>query len=478
MKDVRKSLIITFVTFNVATVVNFLSSLVMARLLEPSDIGLFSMTVVFVNILHTFRDFGVTSYLLREKDLTPEKIRSASGLLICMSWSIAIVLFALAGPTADFYGKPPVEEIMRVLSIGFLLIPFGSVTYALLRRNMEAEKQAAVTAFTTFAYTTACISLAALGFGYMSMAWANLVNILATILAYSRVRPADQPWIPSFRGWGAIAGFGGGTVISNLVTNLNNALPDTLLGKRLDATAVGLYSRANGLVEIFTSTIMPAINNSAVPIIAASVHAGKPLSPDLCRTSAYLTSLAWPVLLITSLFAPDIISTLYGDKWLGCLPVVSLLCISYAIRIPFALTTNGLIALGRPYLSVFTVGSTLLIKLLVVSAMAANSLQSFAMAFVIADFLAAPITLIVWRSQFGVHPADFLKAHIPSLFVTLACVIPAILLYQMPQTWHPPWRVATVAICMPIGWLAAIFLVKHPVNHEITLLRQKIFKRA
>ena len=57
----------------------FIVSILLARLLSPSEIGVYSMTVVFVNIAHMFRDFGVGSYLQREPDLTPDKIRSAIG---------------------------------------------------------------------------------------------------------------------------------------------------------------------------------------------------------------------------------------------------------------------------------------------------------------------------------------------------------------------------------------------------------------
>ena len=75
MANLRRSLFITFCSSTGATVLKFVVSVLLARILSPSEIGVFSMTVVFVNFAHVFRDFGVNQYIQRENDLTPEKLQ-------------------------------------------------------------------------------------------------------------------------------------------------------------------------------------------------------------------------------------------------------------------------------------------------------------------------------------------------------------------------------------------------------------------
>lgn len=474
MSKVRRSITINFLAGNAGTVVNFISGLILARLLEPSEIGLFSMTAVFVGIMHTFRDFGVVSYLLREKDLTTEKIRAASGMLIATSWFIALLLFAIAHPVARFYGQPPVADIMHVLSIGFVFIPFGSVTQALLRRELAAEKQAAVLALSTFAYVASCITLASLGAGYMSMAWANLFNILVTTIAYACLRPAHQPWLPSLKGWRSIAHFGGGSALSNLMTNVDTALPDTLIGRKLDAHAVGLFSRGNSLVELFAQVVMPAVNNTAVPVIAKAFHEQRPLSDDLCKSVAYISGIAWPVLIFTAFFAESMIEVLYGPKWLECLPVVLFLCVASAIRTPFGLTTPALLGIGRPYLSALVVGITLLLKLGITLALGATSLSSFAEAFMIAQALALPVTLIVWKRHFGVSLSDLMQAIKPSLVVTLLYALIALLTNMISTGWPELLRLSFVSFTALVAWLILVRITKHPLLHEINMVLDKL----
>ena len=193
MVNLRRSLVINFFSSSGAALLQFIVSVLLARMLSPSEIGVYSMTVVFVNLAHVFRDFGVSTYLQRESVLTPDKIRSATGVVFATSWLIAIGMFLASGWIGRWFNEPEIVPVMQVLAIGFLFIPFGTVTNALLTREFAAEKQAIVTAVGTSSFCISCLVLAKLGFGSMSLAWANLINILACAIAYIPLRPKNTP---------------------------------------------------------------------------------------------------------------------------------------------------------------------------------------------------------------------------------------------------------------------------------------------
>ena len=98
MSQIRKALALTFLSTNGATAVQFAVTLVLARLLSPEEIGIFSITAVAVSIAQLFRDFGVASYLQREADLTRQKVATAFGVLLFSSWVIALLVFLVSGP--------------------------------------------------------------------------------------------------------------------------------------------------------------------------------------------------------------------------------------------------------------------------------------------------------------------------------------------------------------------------------------------
>ena len=80
MASFRKSLAINFASSSGATLVMFVVSIIVARILTPAEIGIYSIAIVLVNVAHVFREFGVSSYLQRAENLTPDKVRSAMGV--------------------------------------------------------------------------------------------------------------------------------------------------------------------------------------------------------------------------------------------------------------------------------------------------------------------------------------------------------------------------------------------------------------
>ena len=93
MSSVRQKVALQFIVSNLALVANFVLTIVLARLLSPQDIGIFSMSAVLMAVAHVFRDFGVTSFIKREKELTPDSLSSALGVLLITSGSVAALMF-------------------------------------------------------------------------------------------------------------------------------------------------------------------------------------------------------------------------------------------------------------------------------------------------------------------------------------------------------------------------------------------------
>ncbi len=85
MSSVRQKVALQFVVSNLALVANFVLTIVLARLLSPQDIGIFSISAVLMAVAYVFLDFGVTAFIKREKDLTPEHLRNALGVLLVSS---------------------------------------------------------------------------------------------------------------------------------------------------------------------------------------------------------------------------------------------------------------------------------------------------------------------------------------------------------------------------------------------------------
>lgn len=459
-------------------IVQFGVMVILARLLSPSEVGIFSITAVFIAVLHTFRDFGVTSYLQQEKNLTPEKIRSAFGLLLTTSWFVAFFVYMVSGVVAEYFQQDGIGSVMRVMSISFTILPFASLFYALLSRELAAGKQAVVNIISSIAYAVTCISMASSGYSYMSLAWANVANIAVTILVYIPLRPKGLNFFPSIFGWRNATRFGTGTIIGNLLTDLYNAIPDLVLGKLNGPHAVGLYSRANGLVGIFLQVAGPTVHYNALPYISSSYHSGANLGPMLSKATSYLTGSAWPVFIATAVFAEEIILVLYGAKWIDAAPIVAIICVTNFARIGYSLSQASLTAIGRPYLGAISSGFGVLVRIIFVLLIGADNVLNFALALCIADLIVTPVSALLMARYLGYSLLMSINAHVKSLKVTIVCGLIIVLLkYYLPIFLPEIIRLSILASFLSVTWLVSVIYFNHPLGEELPAVVNRFFPK-
>lgn len=468
MADLRRSLIINFLSSSGATILQFIVSVVLARILSPSEIGVYSMTIVFVNLAHVFRDFGVNSYLQREADLTPDKIRSATGVVFSSSWLIGASLFMASDWLGRWFNEPGIVPVMHVLAVGFFFIPFGAITSALLAREFAAEKQAFVNVVGTTSFCVSCLVLAKLGFGSMSMAYANLINILACALAYVPLRPKNLPWMPSFKHWRSVAHFGLGSLLSSCANALNNAIPDILLGKLGTARHVGLLSRANSTVTIFTYVAGSTVSYGAVTYLAQAHHRGESLVPVLSRATVLLTGVGWTALALTAVLGKDIVVALYGPAWVESVSAILPLALAAAVGMLFHYVPMAVTAIGRPYLSAVPIVVTMAARIGFGVALFDGSLDRFAWALCLATFVTAPVVAAQLKRHFGLTPGHMLHAVLPSAGVALGTALAAgVLNLLLPATLAPMVRLLVMAVPLAAVWYLLLCLARHEVVQEL-----------
>ncbi len=477
MTSFRQSLALNFLASSGATVVMFIVSLVVARILSPAEIGIYSIAIVLVNIAHVFRDFGVSSYLQRTDRLSRDEVRSALAVAYAIAWSVAALIFLLSDPVAGFFGYAAIGPVMRILAASFLFIPFSSVALALLLREFDAAKIAIGTAVGTAAYTVVAIGLALSDHGAASLAWANLANVVSTGLVYVALRPVHMAYLPRFSETGGILRFGTGALLTNLVVAGNAALPDLILGKIGSARAVGLLSRANSTVSIFMYVAGSAISFGSQTYLAKAHHAGESLQPLLHRAIALVTAIGWPMLAVTMIVAEDLVVGLYGETWLAAAPAIVPLALMAAIDLAFHYHTAAFNAIGRPYLAAFPLLSTALARIGLGLMLWSGDIVSFGWAMALASIFGAAIWLILQRRHLGCAVLPFARMVLPGALVALACALVAFgaqAAIGFAEIGWPLVRLMILAVPVGVVWLLTLWLLRHPLFDEIALLAGKL----
>ena len=478
MANLRRSLVINFLSSTGLTIMQFVVSLILARILSPAEIGVYSMTVMFVNFAHVFRDFGVSAYLQREPDLTPEKMRSAIGVLFSSTWLIATLLLLASPAIGRWFNEPEITPVMQVLSIGFFFIPFGSITNALLARNFEAGKEAFAVTVGMVCYCISCVTLAKLGFGAMSLAYANLINIITGALAYIPMRPKNLPWLPSFKHWRSVATFGAGSLISSCVGAMNAAISDLLLGKIGTARQVGLLSRASSTVTIFSYIAGSTVTYGAMSYLAQMHHRGESLAPALSRSTALLTGVGWTAFALSAVLGQDVVMALYGPKWLDCVPALVPLAVAGAINMMFTYLPTAVVSIGRPYLSAMPSLISLVTRIAFGLLLFTGELNEYAWALTLATVATVPVMASQQKRYLGYSFGAMVRDLIPSAVVAVGTSAVALALLQfLPASLPSLARLLILLLPLAVVWYLMLRLTRHALVDEVHRLAAPIKTR-
>ncbi len=123
MTSVRRALAIAMAENQLTFALQFVVAVIVARLLTPDEIGVYSIAVITLSAAHVIRDFGVVAYLVKESDLSVEKVRAASAISFGISWTLAVLIALASFPLARFYNEPRLLHLTWVLALNFVMIP-------------------------------------------------------------------------------------------------------------------------------------------------------------------------------------------------------------------------------------------------------------------------------------------------------------------------------------------------------------------
>ena len=472
----RRSFWITLADGYVGLVLQVISTMIIARILTPEEIGVFAIAAVFSTLASMFRDFGIAEYLIQERELNREKIAAALALNVAVSWAMAAAMFFGAPLIAHFYAYPGVAQVMEVQALGFLMVPFGAVTMAWFRRELNFRPMIVCNVAGNITSFVVSVWMALTGFGYMSLAWSNVIAIAVTVGLSIWYRPSAFPRWPSIRGMTSIFHFSKFVSLMYIISQVAKGMPEMIIGRVLGAIDVAMFSRGGGLVEMFQRLVMRSVWIICMPYLAKSDREKGTIAPAYAQSVAYLTAVGWPFLAFLALGAFAAIRIVYGSQWDAAVPIAQILCVACAIDLIHnmsreALLTKGLAKEANTLQIILTV--LLLLGLLLVLPF---GLAGAAIGVAVASACGVIASQWYMSRYVGLRTGDLIKACIPSAIVSMVAIAPAAI-------WAAAEGVTTdnyVAFgCVGFAvtattWLVAIHLFRHPLLVEIESIKQRL----
>lgn len=434
-----------------AQIITWVSTLMVVRLLEPSDYGLFAMTQVVLAAMAFLNGYSFATSLIQAQHVDSRKISQVFGMLILANALIASAQFLIAPYIADYYGQPVVAEMLRVQAALFLTVPFIALPSALLARKIEFRNQGLVNLGCAAVGAGVALWMAWRGNGVWALVYAPIAMAVAralglTIAARLLVWPSFN-----FRGASDILTFGGALTLCQLFWIIQSQSDIFIAGHALEIHDLGLYSEALFLTLIVTGRFLPPINEVAFPAYAELHQLGKPLAPFFLRTMRTVLLVTAPIYIGLALTADAAVLTLFGPKWSDMAPIAAGLALAMplmALQIVCSPATN---AMGSPriYLTTSAIGAILY------PAVFLFGIAYGPMGLVYAWWLAAPTllaaTLALTLPAVGLGFRKLLAELLP---VALACAVMAAVVAIAKAAVGPVAAPLQLLFVVPIGALA------------------------
>jgi O-antigen/teichoic acid export membrane protein len=345
--SVRRSFWLSAADSYLAVGLQIASTVIIARILTPTEVGIFAIAVVFSTLANMFRDFGFAEYLIQARDLDSAKIRAALGMNVIASWSMAALL-ALAAPwIAAFYRQPSVGDVLYVLALNFVIVPFGAVVQSWFRRELNYKPIVITNTLSSIFAFSVSVTLALSGHGAMSLAWSAFAGIAVTVLGSLWYRPRGFPRWPSMSGITEVFHFGKYASGTYFLAQIGRGAPELVIGRVLGAAEVGIFSRTNGVVELMRRLLLRPVLQVCLPYFAKVNRESGELASAYTSSLRLLTGIGWPALGCLAATSYAAIRIIYGEQWMAAVPLARVLCLAFALELLTLLSREALLACGE-----------------------------------------------------------------------------------------------------------------------------------
>lgn len=332
-------------------ILTMIGSMVLARLLTPTQTGAFAFATVLYALVQSTLQLGMGNYILREPDMSRERLSAVVTLTTLQGAATSLIIVILA-PFAGLFGRfPNVTSLTLLIALVPLLNANEAAAAALWSRERRFLRYAGLQVAKVLAQITVSIATAwLLSWGSFALAAGIVANALAAFLIcsfdlYARRRLSLQ--LPAEE-WQRLKSFSSGAMLLSLVSAASTRLPELLIGRVFTVTSLGHYSRSFGTVDLLMKSFSWPLARVFVPRTLKQISDGaRTRSDGIMDLFEVFTFFLWPALVGLMVLAEPLTLLLYGPQWELAGRLLPLICLATILTIARSGAMEGLLAADR-----------------------------------------------------------------------------------------------------------------------------------
>lgn len=327
--------------------IQFISGIILARLLSPEDYGCIGMLTVFTMIATIVIDGGFGSALIQKKAPTDVDYSTIFHWNVCLSILIYVVLYVAAPTIADFYHIELLCPVLRVQGLIVIIGALQTIHVNMLNKQFKFKKISIVTLITSVVSLAITIIMAYKGYGVWSLVAQNiLVNAIPCVIYW-----CTNHWFPKFvfstKSFKELFSFGVYMFLTSLMTQVVNNIQSLLIGRIYSASTLGYFSKAKSTERLASTSISQVMGQVTYPLYAEMQDEKERLANTIKRITLLLSYTTFPLMVLLILIAEPLFVLLYSDKWLPAVPYFQVLCLAGMALCLHSVNGQAIAAVGK-----------------------------------------------------------------------------------------------------------------------------------
>jgi O-antigen/teichoic acid export membrane protein len=322
-------------------------SVILARLLTPSDFGVVAAAMVVMVVAWQLTDLGTSAVVIQRDVVDDTLVCSLFYFNLLLGAGLATATVALAGPLATALGQPHAAPAIRVLAVVSVLGAVGNMHHALLRRTMQFGRLATINIANAFVNGVVGISLAVAGAGI----WALVAGTVAGVAVSTATAWWFEPWRPSATfSLGRLRGAARFSIHffwSNALAVVFAQLDKVIISRVLGSAPLGTYTVAQRTVTSPVSTVSGAVSTVSFSAFARGQNNPEMLRSGATRAAGVVALVVLPSMVGLAVLAEDAVAVVYGPRWEAAIPVIQVLAPVAAVQALSCVTESVMLAMGR-----------------------------------------------------------------------------------------------------------------------------------
>jgi lipopolysaccharide exporter len=454
----------------------FASTLILTRLLDPSDFGVVAAILAFMAYLEVLLDLGMSASIVYHQDEgTPEAVSVAFTLNAAACILLAGLNFVFAPSVAQFFRQPQDVYLFQLMSVYILIRSFGGIQDALLLRDLRFRERGAANLLRGIVRGVVSVALAYGGFHESALVWGFLAAEVVgtgTTWVQTRFRPRLRFTRPTAA---RLLRYGTPVAALGLLSELGENSDYFVVGHMLGSAALGLYTIAFRLPELLLSNVYWIFSSVAFPVLSRARAEGPGALRGAMLTSLrLLTMFAFPVGVGLALVSRDMILTLFSHTWAGSAGPMVLISLTIGVDCIGYASGDAFKAVGRPGTLLWIDTTYTVVMLLGFVVAAPHGITAVAAVHLSASVAYAVVRLATANHLVGTTMSDAFRAMRPAIYVAVAITAIALPL----RLTLPPGSTALLLIVgggivgAGIGLLACGSATRHDLRRMALSLRR------